>query len=240
MAAGSHIIYLRPPYMVTDTKNIEELPPDHSFCTPIPPDYGTGHIENPDRHPPSTRNIPYRTQVCVKGRPETKQKRENKKEKTKMADFTTSTTTKSAIRSLAEPLADVTALDNLVQGVTSASGSARLRTALLVVVLVVKSAIFVFSFLFSLFSFVSGRPLTYTCVRYGILRVLGGAVRGSRCARFRNPGVLACKKSDLEVILRYFWCEYHVRGPQVYDSGTTSSHRASPFHSMYSFLGSVM
>jgi len=34
-----------------------------------------------------------------------------------MADFTTSTTTKSAIRNLTEPLADVTAFDNLVQGV---------------------------------------------------------------------------------------------------------------------------
>jgi len=34
-----------------------------------------------------------------------------------MADFTTSTTTKSAVRSLTEPLADVTAFDNLVQGV---------------------------------------------------------------------------------------------------------------------------
>ena len=34
-----------------------------------------------------------------------------------MADFTTSTTTKTAIRPLAEPLADVTAFGNLVQGV---------------------------------------------------------------------------------------------------------------------------
>lgn len=34
-----------------------------------------------------------------------------------MADFTTSTTTKSAVRKLAAPLADVTAFDNLVQGV---------------------------------------------------------------------------------------------------------------------------
>ncbi len=34
-----------------------------------------------------------------------------------MADFTTKSTTKSAIRNLAEPLADVTAFDNLVQGV---------------------------------------------------------------------------------------------------------------------------
>ena len=34
-----------------------------------------------------------------------------------MADFTTSTTTKSAVRNLAEPLADVTVFDNLVQGV---------------------------------------------------------------------------------------------------------------------------
>ncbi len=34
-----------------------------------------------------------------------------------MADFTTSTTTKSAVRKLANPLADVTAFDNLVQGV---------------------------------------------------------------------------------------------------------------------------
>ena len=34
-----------------------------------------------------------------------------------MADFTTSTTTKSAVRKLADPLADVTAFDNLVQGV---------------------------------------------------------------------------------------------------------------------------
>jgi hypothetical protein len=34
-----------------------------------------------------------------------------------MADFTTSNTTKSAIRKLADPLADVTAFDNLVQGV---------------------------------------------------------------------------------------------------------------------------
>lgn len=34
-----------------------------------------------------------------------------------MADFTTSNTTKSAIRKLTEPLADVTAFDNIVQGV---------------------------------------------------------------------------------------------------------------------------
>ena len=34
-----------------------------------------------------------------------------------MADFTTSNTTKSAVRKLATPLADVTAFDNLVQGV---------------------------------------------------------------------------------------------------------------------------
>lgn len=34
-----------------------------------------------------------------------------------MADFTTSTTTKTAIRPLSAPLADVTAFDNLVQGV---------------------------------------------------------------------------------------------------------------------------
>ncbi|MDD1693608.1 MAG: hypothetical protein LUQ71_02670 [Methanoregula sp.] len=34
-----------------------------------------------------------------------------------MADFTTKSTTKSAVRKLAEPLADVTAFDNLVQGV---------------------------------------------------------------------------------------------------------------------------
>jgi hypothetical protein len=34
-----------------------------------------------------------------------------------MADFTTSNTTKSAVRKLAIPLADVTAFDNLVQGV---------------------------------------------------------------------------------------------------------------------------
>jgi hypothetical protein len=38
-----------------------------------------------------------------------------------MADFTTSTTTKSAVRSLAEPLADVTAFDNLVQGVIASN-----------------------------------------------------------------------------------------------------------------------
>ncbi len=38
-----------------------------------------------------------------------------------MADFTTSTTTKSAIRNLAEPLADVTAFDNLVQGVIASN-----------------------------------------------------------------------------------------------------------------------
>jgi hypothetical protein len=36
-----------------------------------------------------------------------------------MADFTTTNTTKSAVRKLAEPLADVTAFDNLVQGVIS-------------------------------------------------------------------------------------------------------------------------
>jgi hypothetical protein len=36
---------------------------------------------------------------------------------TNMADFTTKSTTKSAVRKLAEPLADVTAFDNLVQGV---------------------------------------------------------------------------------------------------------------------------
>ncbi|MDO9549664.1 MAG: hypothetical protein Q7J03_01700 [Methanoregula sp.] len=34
-----------------------------------------------------------------------------------MADFTTSNTTKSAVRKLAEPLADVTAFDTIVQGV---------------------------------------------------------------------------------------------------------------------------
>lgn len=34
-----------------------------------------------------------------------------------MADFETKSTTKSAVRNLAEPLADVTAFDNLVQGV---------------------------------------------------------------------------------------------------------------------------
>ena len=34
-----------------------------------------------------------------------------------MADFTTSSTTKSAVRKLAAPLADVTAFDNIVQGV---------------------------------------------------------------------------------------------------------------------------
>ncbi|MEI7856843.1 MAG: hypothetical protein WCH85_04990 [Methanomicrobiales archaeon] len=34
-----------------------------------------------------------------------------------MADFTTSNTTKSAIRKIAEPLADVTAFDTIVQGV---------------------------------------------------------------------------------------------------------------------------
>jgi hypothetical protein len=34
-----------------------------------------------------------------------------------MADFTTSNTTKSAVRKLADPLADVTAFDNIVQGV---------------------------------------------------------------------------------------------------------------------------
>jgi len=36
-----------------------------------------------------------------------------------MADFTTKSTTKSAVRKLAEPLADVTAFDNLVQGVVT-------------------------------------------------------------------------------------------------------------------------
>jgi hypothetical protein len=36
-----------------------------------------------------------------------------------MADFTTSSTTKSAIRKLAAPLADVTAFDNIVQGVVT-------------------------------------------------------------------------------------------------------------------------
>jgi hypothetical protein len=34
-----------------------------------------------------------------------------------MADFTTSNTTKSAVRKLADPLTDVTAFDNIVQGV---------------------------------------------------------------------------------------------------------------------------
>ncbi|MHB8163909.1 MAG: hypothetical protein ACYDDV_06110 [Methanoregula sp.] len=34
-----------------------------------------------------------------------------------MADFTTSTTIKSAVRKMTEPLADVTAFDNIVQGV---------------------------------------------------------------------------------------------------------------------------
>lgn len=36
-----------------------------------------------------------------------------------MADFTTSNTTKSAVRKLTAPLADVTAFDNLVQGVVT-------------------------------------------------------------------------------------------------------------------------
>jgi hypothetical protein len=36
-----------------------------------------------------------------------------------MADFTTTNTTKSANRKLAEPLADVTAFDNIVQGVVT-------------------------------------------------------------------------------------------------------------------------
>ena len=36
-----------------------------------------------------------------------------------MADFTTSNTTKSAVRKLAAPLADVTAFDNIVQGVVT-------------------------------------------------------------------------------------------------------------------------
>lgn len=36
-----------------------------------------------------------------------------------MADFTTSSTTKNAIRKLAVPLADVTAFDNIVQGVVT-------------------------------------------------------------------------------------------------------------------------
>jgi len=36
-----------------------------------------------------------------------------------MADFVTSSTTKSAVRKLAAPLADVTAFDNLVQGVVT-------------------------------------------------------------------------------------------------------------------------
>jgi len=36
-----------------------------------------------------------------------------------MADFTTSNTTKSAVRRLAAPLADVTAFDNIVQGVVT-------------------------------------------------------------------------------------------------------------------------
>jgi hypothetical protein len=38
-----------------------------------------------------------------------------------MADFTTSSTLKSAVRKLAEPLADVTAFDNLVQGVITSN-----------------------------------------------------------------------------------------------------------------------
>ena len=38
-----------------------------------------------------------------------------------MADFATSTTTKTAIRPLTEPLADVTAFDNLVQGVIASN-----------------------------------------------------------------------------------------------------------------------
>lgn len=38
-----------------------------------------------------------------------------------MADFTTSNTTKSAVRKLAAPLADVTAFDNLVQGVITSN-----------------------------------------------------------------------------------------------------------------------
>jgi hypothetical protein len=41
------------------------------------------------------------------------------KERNNMADFTTSNTTKSAVRKLAAPLADVTAFDNLVQGVVT-------------------------------------------------------------------------------------------------------------------------
>jgi hypothetical protein len=43
--------------------------------------------------------------------------KKKRKRGTKMADFTTSTTTKSAVRKIAAPLADVTAFDNLVQGV---------------------------------------------------------------------------------------------------------------------------
>jgi len=38
-----------------------------------------------------------------------------------MADFITSTTTKSAIRILADPLENVTAFDNLVQGVIASN-----------------------------------------------------------------------------------------------------------------------
>jgi len=41
------------------------------------------------------------------------------KERNTMADFTTSNTTKSAVRKLATPLADVTAFDNIVQGIVT-------------------------------------------------------------------------------------------------------------------------
>jgi hypothetical protein len=44
-------------------------------------------------------------------------KKKEKRRKTTMADFTTSNTTKSAVRKITDPLADVTAFDNLVQGV---------------------------------------------------------------------------------------------------------------------------
>ena len=56
-----------------------------------------------------------------KGAPRQREKREQKGDVKKMADFTTSTTTKSAIRNLTEPLADVTAFDNLVQGVIASN-----------------------------------------------------------------------------------------------------------------------
>ena len=57
-----------------------------SFCTPNTP-IRNGHNPCPDYNPPLTRNTPSCTQVCVKGAPETAEKRKNKKGREKNGRF---------------------------------------------------------------------------------------------------------------------------------------------------------